>query len=687
MGVVWVVGLGWLLACGDASSGAPPETPSAPDAYAARGAPVSAARWDGPWRVQVLTRDPTDPSARAFADVLGVPVRAWNGDRLTPPAGTVALVWVASDADAHALATAGVAAGGGEGVAVLSGPFDDGAGGRRPPQRPPPDGDGRVPPARESWAARLPWAGLGVVDAAGELGLWADPSWAGAHPERAAQAAAFAVASHYAVPARPVSVDDDVPAGFAERLGGVGVDDAASADPRRRAAAAGDVAAAAWAATDPDPAVRLALAGSARDPAVRARLSRDADALVRARALDGVEDPVVLSEALSDGSSFVRVVAVSRLAELARAGSTAPHVEAALSAASRSPDAYVRWKAASGLRDVARLTALLAGDPDADVRREAARRLGVLGDPAGAAALVAALRDDNSFVRRWAAAALGRVDADGTEEALRQATQDPTGLVAAAAREALRARGLGGAAAAPWRPPGPPSDDAALDALLSSPDATVRKDGAKFTVGRPGALARLARLRDDPDSEVRKAAVEALGRGASEADREERLRALRPGLDDVDVDVRVTTLASFAALGRVPEAARARIIALAGDADTEIRLRAVEALAADPTVPSSSLPVGDPDERVRAAIVGRAPARLDVREPCVLVRRAAGRGVGILDAPGDDPHRRAWASGQLHALDRLLHARFSWNLPEDLPPSHRSLRPPIVRAFGHPDEG
>ncbi|MEN9786338.1 MAG: hypothetical protein RLZZ299_1602 [Pseudomonadota bacterium] len=680
MGVAWLVGLGWLAACGTPSPSGPP----ALDAYAARGAPVTAARWEGPWRVQVLARTPGEPDVQAFAEVLGAPVVAWDGARLTPPVGTAALVWVASEADAERVSAAGVAAGGGEGVAVLSATFRSGAGGRSPPQRPPPDADAK--PAREVWAARLAWAGLGVVDAGAELGLWADPAWADSHPARAAQAAAFAVASHYAVPARPVPVDDDVPAGLAEHLAGADAEDVTSGDPRRRAAAAGD-AASVWAATDPDPAVRLALAASARDPAVRARLSRDADALVRARALDGLDDPALLAESLSDGSSFVRVVAVARLAELSRAGSTAPQVEAALSAASGSPDAYVRWKAASGLRDVARLAALLAGDADADVRREAARRLGVLGDPAGAAALVAATHDRNSFVRRWAAAALGRVPTPDAEAALRRAAEDPTALVAAAAADALRARGVPMPVRPPWRPPGPPEDDAALDSLLASPDATARKDAAKFTVGRPGAVARLAALRSDPDSEVRKAAMEALGRGASEADRPARLAALRPGLDDPDVDVRVTTLSSYAALGRVPEDARARVVALAGDPDTELRLRAVEALAADPDLPPALLPVTDPDERVRAAIVGRLPARLDPAEPCVLVRRAAGRGTGILDAPGDDPHRRAWSAGRLHDLDRLVHARFSWNLPEDLPPSHRALRPPVVRAFGHPDEG
>ena len=52
-----------------------------------------------------------------------------------------------------------------------------------------------------------------------------------------------------------------------------------------------------------------------------------------------------------------------------------------------------------------------------------------------------------------------------------------------------------------------------------------------------------------------------------------------------------------------------------------------------------------------------------------------------------DPDTRAWARGRLWEENQLLHARFSWNLPEDLPPSHKALRPPVWRGFGHPDEG
>ena len=115
------------------------------------------------------------------------------------------------------------------------------------------------------------------------------------------------------------------------------------------------------------------------DPAVLARLATDTEPLVRARVADRSRDIALLARLATDPSSVVRVVATHTLA---RSGD--PAAQPALAAAASSGDAYQRWKAASALDDVAILDRLLT-DVDIDVRREAARRLGIAGrsDPRG----------------------------------------------------------------------------------------------------------------------------------------------------------------------------------------------------------------------------------------------------------------------------------------------------------------
>ena len=66
----------------------------------------------------------------------------------------------------------------------------------------------------------------------------------------------------------------------------------------------------------------------------------------------------------------------------------------------------------------ARVRALLDGDPVPEVRREAARALGVPGDPDSVASLVAALEDPNDGVRRVATLALGRIREPRAADAL-----------------------------------------------------------------------------------------------------------------------------------------------------------------------------------------------------------------------------------------------------------------------------
>ena len=52
-----------------------------------------------------------------------------------------------------------------------------------------------------------------------------------------------------------------------------------------------------------------------------------------------------------------------------------------------------------------------------------------------------------------------------------------------------------------------------------------------------------------------------------------------------------------------------------------------------------------------------------------------------------DADQKAWLTGIVQFEDDLLHQRFSWNDDKDKPKSHRRLRPPLFRGYGHPDRG
>ena len=47
----------------------------------------------------------------------------------------------------------------------------------------------------------------------------------------------------------------------------------------------------------------------------------------------------------------------------------------------------------------------------------------------------------------------------------------------------------------------------------------------------------------------------------------------------------------------------------------------------------------------------------------------------------------AWVQGIIQKQDDLCHEVFSWNDPNDKPLSHRGIRPPQFRLYGHPNRG
>ncbi|MDP2309612.1 MAG: HEAT repeat domain-containing protein [Pseudomonadota bacterium] len=675
----------WLVvACApDAApspAGGPPQHPSGAASQLARSAPMVAAPWAGPWTLVpevALIGGSDDEGARALARALdrGGVARIEVRPRTRP--GEVAVVWIAAGTDLDATARALLPTPGSEGevVAILA-------------------------PGDPAWAAdaaaRLPWAGVSILDPALSAALWVDPA-VPLDAELVGRLAANVLAEHYGL--AYLATPGAYPPGLDALLGPYDPALLAASDPRTRAEAVR-----AWArgsrgagppggalrgdappqedptarlAEDPVLAVRLAVAETTADPAVRARLAADPDPLVRARAADGLDDVARLDALASDPSSVVRLVATARLGHLAQARPA--EVEAPLRRAVASPDAYQRWKAAWGLGRVPGASEALVPllrDPDVDVRREAARSLGRLRDPSAVDALLVALRDDNSFVRRWAAAALGEIGDPRAKEALRAAAADPTTLAAQAAARALTAMGEP-TPAPPFMPPQKPRDDGEIEAWVKSKDATVRKDACKFLAERSSAATWLPLLAADRDSEVRKSAVEAMGWSAATA------AGAIPMLEDADLDVKITALDALRRSGAGTVAALSPLLA---HPDAEVRLRAAEALAT--LGPSDALAplVKDPDERIRAAAVAAYPLALNPEEASVLVRRAAGVGTPELPSANADP-AASWAEGVLAREDDLLHVRFSWNEPSDRPDVHRALRPPVVRPYGHPDRG
>jgi HEAT repeat protein len=663
-----------LLVCGCPSpqEPAPSTLPRSalhdPGQYAAKAAPSQVLPWEGAWTVSVVSRS-AKPGPTALATGLGVPLQSWDGSVPQPRQGELAVLWLEPGEAPQGGATHEPRPPGGAAVAVL-GPGDD------------------------RWATRqaqaLPWLGLEVLDAQASLALWANPTLANDQPELAGLVMARELASKLELDYRPpVRSPIDVP-GLAQWLWPGSDHD--PAEPRARATAAATNPAPSL-ADDPEPAVRLAVARASRDQAVLSDLATDPEPLVRARAADAISDPSRLARLAQDPSSVVRVVATHRLASRAQQGDHSPEVQRALlDIAASSPDAYQRWKAAYGLGWIpGQAPALLAllEDPDVDVRRQAVTSLGRQGDPQALEPLLATLGDPNSFLRTTTAQALGALRDARAIPALREALQDPTALVAAAAADSLRR--LGEAAEAPrYHPPRPADSAAQLAAMLASDDATLRKDACKYTAGRTDALDLLAQATRDPDPEVRKSAAHALGWANDSAP------VLLPLLRDSDPDVLVATMESLRQVGGFEPLDLAPLLA---HPDAELRLRAAEAVAS--MGPSSLLAplAADPDERVRAAFARAQPELITAEEPSLLVRRAAA--AGMPDRWREDPSALVrfaatgppdlngawWALGVLAHEDELVHLRFSFNDEARIPRSHQSLRPPVVREYGHPDRG
>lgn len=655
----------WMIACTSAppapSTVTPPDAISAEvKAQAARGAPMQVERWYGPWSV-IVYGDPASTNAATFAAALGTTVTEWTHERPQPVAGTAALVWVDTATPVQQVLqvlTRAPDSIGGEVDVVL---------------------DRRAPADGEDAEEKLPWAGVGVLSAERALDWWVVPG-APVDAQALPLAAAREVATHYGVAFTPCvgTLGDPVldaalcttPAMFTSD------DVRVRTEARRSARAAGH-------SPDAELSVQLVQAEFG-DQALLAELAAlpGADPLLQARIADRTDDVALLRRYAQERSSVVRVVASDRLAHIA-AGARKPDpaskaASAALVELAASPDAYVRWKAAWGLGRVQGATEVvtrLLADVDVDVRREAAHSLGQLGDPAAIPALLAAQHDQNSFVRRWATDALKQFPTDERAvKGLEAALSDPAGMVVMAAAKALRRPSPG------WNPPHPSGPEAAIQ-LLADPDPTTRKDACKFLahVESPGAEAALLRAAGDVDSEVRKSAVEALGwdSGAQVG------AALAVAVGDPDPDVVVTALDAFRRRADLGDAGRAILGASTPIAlDGEVRLRLMEAMAASG---QGAAGLDLADERAEAAFVragapAMPPATSWLSKVAEAEREAARSGAG-------EGARLRWERGVLAHEDLLVHLRFSWTDEADRTMSHRALRDPEVREYGHPNRG
>jgi HEAT repeat protein len=306
--------------------------------------------------------------------------------------------------------------------------------------------------------------------------------------------------------------------------------------------------------------------------AVRASLLPLASLLVLAAAGGGA------AGAPPAGAATATVDEAARRAAIA-AAATAPLDRAAgMLDAAATGDALVRAAAAEALGRhrhpdaVARLVRALASDPDARVRREAARGLAAQARRLDARLFARAgreyLPDDAHVVDR---APLAPDAVDGLARAVTDGDPDVRAAAIRTLGEVGPAAARGGAAL--------------LERLDRATDVHERAETARALgrVGDAAAAPRLARaLRDDASPRVRAAAAAALGRLATTPEQAASLAGpLADALRDTDPATRAAAATSLAAVSRGDTSAVSRALVAALDDPAEgVRAAAADALAA-----------------------------------------------------------------------------------------------------------
>ncbi len=338
---------------------------------------------------------------------------------------------------------------------------------------------------------------------------------------------------------------------------------------------------------------------------------------------------------------------------------------AALVATLRDPDADVRKAAARSLatyQDTTALRALaraLGEDPDPTVRRTAAWALGEMENPLAIPALSQALSsDDDPAVRAMAASALGEIEDAAAVGALGDAVANDTEpAVRKAAIEAL----------------GEIEDPRAIEPLrpaLSDSSAEIRAEAIRALgeIEDARAIDMLAPvLQSDPDPRIRQLAAWALG----EIEDSRAVEPLTAALSDSDRDVRIRVVRALAEI----EDTRAvqPLLAVLSDQDAEIRKYAAYALGEieDARAVESLANVlrNDADADVRA-VAASALGEIEDR------RAAPALAAALSDASVEVRRRAAYAFSD---LDELNHAPAE--LVRALQDSDAQVRLRVLRAL------
>jgi HEAT repeat protein len=294
------------------------------------------------------------------------------------------------------------------------------------------------------------------------------------------------------------------------------------------------------------------------------------------------------------------------------------------------------------------------------IREGVAEVLGKIGDQKGTPFLIRLLSDDNGHVRQSAAVALGRIKDPVAIRPLLSLLGDPYPNVQGAAAGALAQ--IGGRTLLP-----------SLLPLLRSEKPSVRCNAVKVLgrFGEQDAIPLIAALlNEDPISEVRKAAVEALGYFGREADSfllaalresgsEVRIAALKalgrrnvedlashlqPFLEEKEVAVRAAAIRALAQAEG--DQVRGWLIQMVNDPVGAVRIAAMQVLCElkDPALTPiffAQLTVGDIEVRKAAILAlgkngdlaGSGSIRSLLEDSGWLIRSAAARASGTLRDP------------------------------------------------------
>lgn len=230
----------------------------------------------------------------------------------------------------------------------------------------------------------------------------------------------------------------------------------------------------------------------------------------------------------------------------------------------------------------------------------------------------AAFWPDHEETRKTALSALGESEPEDRAAVLRAfGGMFPTGVGGAAVRRSLtdpdaEVRRAAVAAMGEW----PDHAEDVADALMKAagdPEPTVRVRALGALFGRDGALDLLLAAGTDEDAGVREAAVILLGRHSAD---EEAFDGLLRALEDQSPDVRNRAIEVLRDAIARPESARPAIHSTLSDPDPTVRAAALEALTLRwPTHPETHAAtlaaLTDPDPTVRADAI----TALAVRHP------------------------------------------------------------------------